>query len=211
MGTFLKKAIFLIGIISFLTLLPYAVGKKDKVPVKKCEEPKIFAENLDYDWIMGQKVWYFPLLSKQDLVRQSSDILKKKLEEVSGTQDLTKACVQARWEGMTPVITGFGGKKVSYDLNPLDWSNFNILGYEKAWKRGQSGTLYITQTDNKNYVFFVRCWQDGERTWNVMATEKNPSEKVRSKILEHAKQLGFANDDVETLDYEGCDQQKTEL
>lgn len=208
--TFLKKAIFLIGLISFLSLVPYALGKKEKAPVKKCEPPVIFAEGLNYDWIMGQSTWYFPMMSKQDLVRQSSDILKKKLEEVK-SQDLTKACVQAVWEGLTPVISGFGGKKVSYELSPLDFTNFNILGYEKAWKKGQSGTLYITQTDNKNFVVFVRCWQDGEKTWNVMTTTKSPSEEVKSKILEHVKHLKFPKDDLETLDYEGCDQPKTEL
>ncbi|ODN04121.1 hypothetical protein Ocin01_02565 [Orchesella cincta] len=212
MGKILEKAIFLIGLISFVSLLPYALGKKDKAPVKKCDEPKIFAENLNYDWIMAQSAWYFPLLSKEDLIRQSSDILKQKLDEVK-TQDLTNACFQATWEGLTPIITGFGGKKVSYDLSPLDFTNFNILGYEKAWKKGQGGVLYITQTDNKNYVFFVRCWKDGERSWNVMTTSKKPSEEVKSKILQHAKHLGFAveGDDLETIDYEGCAQTKTEL
>jgi len=85
--------------------------------------------------IMAQSTWYFPMLSKQDLVRQSSDILKQTLEEMK-SQDMTKACVQATWEGLSPSISGYGGKKVSYDLSPLDFTNFNILGFEKAWKKG---------------------------------------------------------------------------
>jgi len=52
MGQFLKKAIFLIGLITFLSFsLPYAQAKKDKGPKKKCEEPKLWAQDLNYDWV----------------------------------------------------------------------------------------------------------------------------------------------------------------
>lgn len=75
---------------------------------------------------------------------------------------------------------------------------------------GQSGTLYITHTDNKNFVVFQRCWEDEQRTWMVMTTSKKPSDKVKKIILDHVKLLGFPEDDVETLNYEKCDV-KTEL
>jgi len=44
-----------------------------------------------------------------------------------------------------------------------------------------------------------------------MTTKQKPSEEVKAKILEHVKNLGFPQDDLELLDYEGCAQQKTEL
>lgn len=77
---------------------------------------------------------------------------------------------------------------------------------------GKSGTLYITQSDNKNFVFFVRCWEDETRTWMVMTTKQKPDEKTKTAILQHLKLLGLPEDDIQTLDYEGCSaKDKTEL
>ncbi len=102
---------------------------------------------------MGRSTWYFSMMSKQDLLRQSSDILEETLEEISSPssnslEDInSKACIQATWEGLNAVINGFNGKRTSYTLSPLDYLNFNILGYEKAWEKGMKNTIQnkITQ------------------------------------------------------------------
>jgi len=205
------KAIHVIAILFSLYLCSPGVTGEDKKKI--CEKPKLFAYELDYDWVMGHSRWYFPMLSKQDLLRQSSDILKKPLEEVAKENDLnTKACFKATWEGLSPNIRGFNGQRTTYTLSPSDWTNFNILTFEKSWDAGQGGTLYITHADNKNFVFFVRCWDDGERTWSVMTTKKKPSEKITKEILDHVKLLGFPEDDVQHIDYEQCKKgKKTEL
>lgn len=97
------------------------------------------------------------MMSKQDLLRQSSDILEKTLEEISSpsSNDLedinSKACIQATWEGLSALITGFNGKRTSYNLSPLDYLNFNILGYEKAWEKGMK-TLFKGKLHKLQYL-----------------------------------------------------------
>jgi len=206
------KAIVVIAILSCVYLCSGVTGKKSGKQ-KICEKPKQFAYELDYDWVMGHSQWYFSMFSKQGLLRQSSDILEQSLEEVGKEKELnTKACIRATWDGLSPIVKGFNGKRTTYSLTPNDWTNFNILSFEKSWDAGQAGLLYITHTDNKNFVFFVRCWDDGERTWDVMTTTKNPDKKIKKEILDHAKLLGFPVDDVEHLDYDKCQMEtKTEL
>jgi hypothetical protein len=208
------KAIPVIAVLFCVYLCSSGVtGQKNGEGKKICEQPKLFAYELDYDWVMGHRGWYFPMLNKQDLLRQSSDILEQPLEQVVEEKELSsKACLKATWDGLSPIIKGFSGKRTTYTLSPSDWTNFNILTYEKSWEQGQAGTLYITHTDNKHFVFFVRCWDDGERTWSVMTTTKKPSEKIKKEILEHVKTLGFPENDVVHLDYEKCKKaKKTEL
>lgn len=99
--------------------------------------------NSQFFQVMGHDKWYFPMMSKQDLLRQSSDILGQPLDKITHefdqAQDLSfhkKACIQAIWEGLSPIIMGHGGKRTTYNLSPTDWTNFNILGYEKSWFGG---------------------------------------------------------------------------
>jgi hypothetical protein len=64
--------------------------------------------------------------------------------------------------------------------------------------------MYVTLTDKKSYAFFIRCWENGLRSWTVMSTKKFLHDDVQFMILEHAKSHGFETADALPLRYKNC-------
>lgn len=50
----------------------------------------------------------------------------------------------------------------------------------------------------------MRCWEDEARSWSVMTTSKNLSDKVKKEIMDHMKLLKLPEDDIQYLNYDSC-------
>jgi len=75
--------------------------------------------------------------------------------------------------------------------------------------------MYLTLTDNFSYLVFVKCWSDGEMSWQVMSTTKTLPTKDQKEIRKHLKVLGLAKKEHLLIkqNYTNCklDKGKTEL
>jgi hypothetical protein len=60
------------------------------------------------------------------------DTLQKPVSDIS-EEEVALACTRVTWEGLTPRISGFGGKELVYDFTP----NFdNTFTYAASWREG---------------------------------------------------------------------------
>jgi hypothetical protein len=70
---------------------------------------------------------------------------------------------------------------------------------------GTGGQMYLTKTDNKNYIVFVKCWEDGQLSWHAMSLEMTLKPAIKTEILEHVKSLGLSEDFLIEQNYSNCD------
>jgi hypothetical protein len=83
--------------------------------------------------------WYFNLMSKLELYRTAWDILQKDPKELSN-EDVETPCLYADWEGMSPTIIGFDGKRLEYDVTP-GFDNSFTFGAD--WRDGKFFLFYF--------------------------------------------------------------------
>jgi len=174
---------------------------EDAVKEKTCFEPDTSAVELDYEWVFSNSRWYFTMMSKLDLYRTASDTFKKSVTEISENEVKTP-CLYADWEGFSPSIIGFKGKKLEYEINP-GFDNTFTFGAE--WRNGKGGKMYLVKTDNQSYILFIKCWEsDNQVSWNVMSTTPKLSESIKSEIYSAVESFGLSKNLGVELEFTGC-------
>jgi len=181
----------------------------DSVKEGRCDEDaKAVSTNFDFKWASSAaEKWYFPVLSKLEFYRSVQDLLPNKPLETFTEDDAKKSCFTMKWNKPTEVtVSGFDGKTYEYALVPTGVNTFSLKSEKPNGESDLRGTAYITLTDNRNYLVFVNCWNDGLKSWAVAAIKQKLSEKAKEKIKKHLEGIGFDMEYLYEQSYSGCDE-----
>jgi len=170
---------------------------------KRClkTQPKAF-ENFDRDWALSVKTWYFTHASRLEMYRSASDANRTPIDKINEDDLYYHSCLMIKWgDGGHPVLTGFHGKVSETTAKKVSPGvlKFNPGSYENG------GIAVMTLTDNKTFQFFYKCYEDGEATWVVLSTTDDLDKKTENLIHEHARSLGFDEDNFTELEFEQCE------
>lgn len=69
---------------------------------------------------------------------------------------------------------------------------------------GLKGNGTMPLTDNKSWVFFVACYQDGSGGWGIIHTKPALEKKVLDELLDYAESLGFNRKHFTHIRYDNC-------
>jgi len=150
---------------------------EEAVKEGKVCQPKVW-DGFDWAWFRSVPVWYLGMWSRLDLYRTAAALREIPIGDMK-EEDVLGANVV--WDAKASKLSGFGVKDVD---SPLDFDE------EKRLIFGEDRHSYMF-SDNKNYIFGVTAWTDGQQSWGVWSTTKTLRPDVRAKALEHAKSLGF--------------------
>jgi len=183
----------------------------DKVKEGLCDKtkPKL-SKDFNFVWATtATGKWYFPLQSKLDFYRSIEDLIPDKPLNTFTEEDTQKACFTMKFNKPTEVnINGFDGKQFQYVLNPTGENTIKFQAKKQNGVKGLRSSAYVTLSDNRNYIVFINCWEDGAKSWSVASLRKKLSEKATNKIKNHLKSIGFNMEHVHEGNYTGCDGNK---
>ncbi|CAL8149394.1 unnamed protein product, partial [Orchesella dallaii] len=169
--------------------------------ISKPETPVV-----DAKWLASIYPLYHLAMSTGDLYRVAVDLLQKDPKDVRLSTVYSDACIKwYRYDNGTSFLKGFNGLTREFARTPLkdnpDGFTFMGVGGDQDVS---TGTLYVTLTDNKTFLFTAVCMKNGGMTWGVGSPTPTLTEETKKVVLDHAMSLGFNREDFIELKYDTC-------
>jgi len=144
------------------------------------------------------KEMFYPLMSRLDLNRVGAALLDIPVNDVEEHRLYYDACIKANWNFETgkAQMKGFGGKEDNFPIPTHLPGNYT--------SPPDSGTMYLTLTDDSTFAFFATCTHDDRRTWYVVSKEPKLPADVIQKIKNHAEEIGFNWQYSAQIRYDHC-------
>jgi len=178
----------------------YGFLNEESVQEQRCVVDPPLAD-LNFTWVTSVPAWYFPFLSKLDLYKSAADIKNVTISEIQEHELYYDICMVFKiGQGNISTSYGFNGKKEDYLFELVSPSVFKFV----AQSTNLGGFTYIALTDNKTFMLYSTCWDDGFATWSVGTTTKTLDEKTVQEIHARVKSLGFQEQHFTQLRYETC-------
>jgi len=160
---------------------------------------------MDIGWVMSQKTWYYPLMSRMDLYMTGIEMSGKSAKELRENELYYDSCPVFSIVDGQFVGTGFDGKVTKFVMKPIKGLEVFEFFSEEG---GFMGTCSYTLTDNKTFGVMACCIDKTHMSWGSMSIHPTLPKETVSLIYDHAESLGFKREHFTGLRYDHCGDSK---